>query len=82
MKRTKNIRKGAYGGTLIGFDILPEKYIMKKILNRKRAAFGIPTDPTQVLAQNNLYRDQALAEASQVIDPITAGVNVFGKYTI
>ncbi|MBO4581910.1 MAG: hypothetical protein J5701_06475, partial [Bacteroidales bacterium] len=39
------------------------------------AAFGLPEDPSSVLAQDNIYRDTALSEASQVIDPIIAGIN-------
>lgn len=57
-------------------EILPKKYVMKRILNRNRiAAFGLPEDPSSVLAQDNIYRDTALSQASQVIDPITAGIN-------
>lgn len=76
-RRTKNIRNtAAYGGTAINFDILPEKYVMKRRINRNRiAAFGVPTSPMEALAQDNIYRDTALSQASQVIDPITAGVN-------
>ncbi len=33
MKRTKKIRTAAYGGTAINFDILPEKYVMKRKLS-------------------------------------------------
>ena len=37
MKRTKNIRNtAAYGGTSINIDILPEKYVMKRRINRNR----------------------------------------------
>lgn len=75
-RRTKKIRTAAYGGTAINFDILPEKYVMKRRINRNRiAAFGLPEDPSSVLAQDNIYRDTALSQASQVIDPITASVN-------
>lgn len=57
-------------------EILPEKYVMKRRINRNRiAAFGLPEDPSSVLAQDNIYRDTALSQASQVIDPITASVN-------
>lgn len=57
-------------------EILPEKYVMKRRLNRNRiAAFGLPEDPSSVLAQDNIYRDTALSEASQALDPIMAGVN-------
>lgn len=65
----------AYGGTAINFDILPEKYVMKRRINRRKAAFGVPTSPMEALAQDNIYRDTALSQASQVLDPIMAGVN-------
>ncbi len=55
-------------------EILPEKYVMKRRINRNRiAAFGLPEDPSSVLAQDNIYRDTALSQASQVLDPIMAG---------
>ena len=56
-------------------EILPEKYVMKRRLNRRKAAFGVPTSPMEALAQDNIYRDTALSQASQVLDPIVAGVN-------
>lgn len=64
----------AYGGYLTE-EILPEKYVMKRRLNRRKAAFGVPTSPMEALAQDNIYRDTALSQASQVLDPIMAGVN-------
>lgn len=54
-------------------EILPEKYVMKRRLNRRKAAFGVPTSPMEALAQDNIYRDTALSQASQVLDPIMAG---------
>lgn len=77
VKASKNLEKQltkAYGGYLTE-EILPEKYVMKRRINRRKAAFGVPTSPMEALAQDNIYRDTALSQASQVIDPITAGVN-------
>lgn len=39
------------------------------------AAYGIPQNPMEVLAQDRINNDIAYAEASQVLDPIMAGVN-------
>ena len=37
--------------------------------------FGVPTSPMEALAQDNIYRDTAMLQASQGLDPIMAGVN-------
>lgn len=69
-----SLENKAYGGYLTE-EILPEKYVMKRRLNRRKAAFGVPTSPMEALAQDNIYRDTALSQASQVLDPIMAGIN-------
>ena len=46
-----------------------------KISKNQRLPFGVPTSPMEALAQDNIYRDTAMLQASQVLDPIMAGVN-------
>ena len=37
--------------------------------------FGVPTSPMEALAQDNIYRDTAMLQASQVLDSMITSVN-------